>query len=126
MDFANMKARKIGIFTDPTIKDLLPMKQVLQSLDSQSLKYSVFDKVRVEPNDLSWKEAIDFARKEDFSHFLSVGGGSVMDTAKVANLFTTYKDADVLEFVNAPIGRGKPITEALRPHIAVPTTAGTG
>lgn len=121
-----MSATKIGVFTDSTIKDLLPMKQAIQSLESQGLNYEIFDKVRVEPNDLSWKEAIDFSRKQNFSHFLSVGGGSVMDTAKVANLFTTYHDKDVLEFVNAPIGKGTPIEKALRPHIAVPTTAGTG
>jgi hydroxyacid-oxoacid transhydrogenase len=86
----------------------------------------VFDKCRVEPNQESWGEAIDFARNRNFSHFLAVGGGSSMDTAKVANLFSCYPEADLLEFVNAPVGKGTPIAKALKPLIAVPTTAGTG
>ena len=42
------------------------------------------------------------------------------------NLYTCFPQADFLDFVNVPLGRGLPITRALRPLIAVPTTAGTG
>ncbi|BGP68027.1 hypothetical protein NBRC10513v2_001348 [Rhodotorula toruloides] len=122
MDFANQKARKVGVFTDGTIAKLLPMKMALESLEENGIKYEVFDRVRVEPNQQSWEDAITFAKQHDFSHFLAVGGGSVI----VANLFTCYPDADLFDFINAPIGKGKPIDKTLRPLIAVPTTAGTG
>ena len=42
------------------------------------------------------------------------------------NLYTTYPKADFMDFVNAPLGKGLPITHKLSPLIAVPTTAGTG
>ncbi|SPO46222.1 probable alcohol dehydrogenase [Moesziomyces antarcticus] len=126
MDFANMKARKVGVFTDSTVRGLTAMKQSIEGLEKAGVKYEVYDRCRVEPNEESWSDAIKFARDQDFSHFLAVGGGSVMDTCKVANLFTCYPEADLLEFVNAPIGRGTPIDKVLRPLLCVPTTAGTG
>ncbi|GAA5974845.1 hypothetical protein JCM11641_008394 [Rhodosporidiobolus odoratus] len=125
-DFANQKARKVGVFTDSTIAKLLPMRMAIESLQDNGVKYEVFDRTRVEPNEESWKEAIAFAKEHDFSHFLAVGGGSVIDTCKVANLFTCYPDSDLYDFINAPIGKGLPIENTLRPLIAVPTTAGTG
>ncbi|KAJ7507806.1 alcohol dehydrogenase [Mycena galericulata] len=126
-DLSNMKARKVGVFTDENVAKLLPMKMAMESLASQpNLPFEVLSLPAGEPTEESWADAIKWSRGHDFSHFLAVGGGSVIDTAKASNLFSVYKDAELLDFVNAPIGKGLPITQALRPLIAVPTTAGTG
>ena len=66
----------------------------------------------------SFKDAISFARGGDFDSFLAVGGGSVIDTAKAANLYLCHPENDFLDFVNAPVGKGLPVNRALKPLIA--------
>ncbi|KAB2574783.1 alcohol dehydrogenase [Lasiodiplodia theobromae] len=126
MDFQNMGAKKVMVVTDKTVAKLNAMKQVREGLEREGIAYEVFDGTRVEPKDSSIKEAIEFAKPYQADAFLAVGGGSVIDTAKLMNLYTSFPEADFLDFVNAPLGRGKPITSKLKPLIAVPTTAGTG
>ncbi|POS84131.1 Dehydroquinate synthase-like protein, partial [Erysiphe pulchra] len=126
MDFKNMGVEKVCVITDNTVKNLDAMKQAVEGLNRETIKFTIFDKCRVEPKDSSIKEAIAFAKDHQQDAFLAVGGGSVIDTAKLMNLYTCYPDADFLDFVNAPLGKGLPITKRLKPLIAVPTTAGTG
>ena len=88
-------------------------------------RLTVYDAVRVEPTDGSFAAAAEFARAAAVDGFVSVGGGSVMDTTKAANLYSTYP-ADILHYVNAPVGAAAPVPGPLRPHLACPTTSGTG
>ncbi|KAG0182611.1 Hydroxyacid-oxoacid transhydrogenase, mitochondrial [Apophysomyces sp. BC1021] len=126
MDINNIRASKVLVYTDRTIAKLHPLKAVVESLEKHKVNYVVYDNVRIEPTDTSFKHAIDFARKYRPDAFVAVGGGSVMDTAKAASLYSSHPDADFLDFVNAPIGKGLPVQNPLKPLIAVPTTAGTG
>ena len=124
-DLADMGLKRVMVVTDPNLRDLPPVQTVEESLRDEGIDFAVFDRARVEPTDVSFKEAIAFAAEGDFDAFVGVGGGSSIDTAKVANLFTTYP-ADLLTYVNAPIGQGQPVPGPLKPLIAIPTTAGTG
>lgn len=126
MDFTNMRAKKVMIVTDSTVAQLDAMKQCVEGLESEGIEYVVYSKTRVEPKDTSIKEAIAFSKQHAPDAYLAVGGGSVIDTAKLMNLYTSCPDADFLDFVNAPLGKGLPINSPLAPLIAVPTTAGTG
>ena len=122
-EVARMGAKRVMVVTDPRMAQLEPVSVVLESLKAESVDAVLFDQVEVEPTDLSFKEAIEFASNGAFDAFVSVGGGSSMDTAKAANLYSTYP-ADFLAYVNAPIGQGEPVPGPLKPHVAVPTNVG--
>jgi len=124
-DMKQLGGRRVMVVTDPNLAKSEPVNIILNALRSEGIDAVLFDQVRVEPTDVSLKKAIQFAIEGKFDGFIGVGGGSSMDTAKVANLYSTYP-ADFLVYVNRPIGEGLPVPGLLKPLIAVPTTAGTG
>lgn len=124
-ELADLSKHHVLVFTDPNLRALLPVVTVLESLEEHKIRFSVFDRVRVEPTDQSFREAASAAQADNFDAFVAVGGGSTIDTAKAANLYSCYP-ADFLDYVNPPIGRGQPVPGPLKPLIAIPTTAGTG
>ncbi len=125
MDLQDRGLKRVMVLTDPNLRDSLPVQTALEAMAAEGIEYALFDRVRVEPTDSSFKEAIAFAKEGAFDGFVAVGGGSTIDTAKAANLYTSYP-ADFLAYVNAPIGQGIPVPGPVKPLIAIPTTAGTG
>jgi hydroxyacid-oxoacid transhydrogenase len=99
---------------------------VRASLAAAGLDLAIYDGVAIEPTDASFEDAARFAADARVDGYVSLGGGSVIDTAKAVNLYTTYPPADFLDYVNPPIGKGHPVPGPLKPLIAIPTTAGTG
>lgn len=124
-ELADQGKRHVMVLTDPGLRNLPPVHTALQSLEESGIRYSLFDRVRVEPTGESFLEAIRAAQAGDFEAFVAVGGGSTIDTAKAANLYSCYP-ADLLDYVNPPIGKGLPVPGPLKPLVAIPTTAGTG
>jgi len=126
MDLADMGATLAMVVTDPVVAKLAPARTVIESLEQNGVPYALYDRVRVEPSDESFLDAIAFGNARPFDVFVAVGGGSTIDTAKAVNLYTTYPPADFLDYVNPPIGKGLPVPGPLKPLMAIPTTAGTG
>ena len=117
--------RRVALFTDPTVAAIAPFGAALDSLKAAGLDVAVYDRCRVEPTSASFLDAAAFARDGGFDGYISIGGGSVIDTAKAANLYATHP-ADFLAYVNKPLGEGRPVPGPVKPHIACPTTCGTG
>jgi alcohol dehydrogenase class IV len=117
--------RRVALFTDPVLGRSAHVEAARRSLQAEGLEVITFDEVHVEPTDASFAEAARFARQTTADLYVSVGGGSTIDTCKAALLFATYP-AELLAYVNAPIGEARPVPGPLPPHLACPTTCGTG
>jgi hydroxyacid-oxoacid transhydrogenase len=130
MDLADLGAKNVLVVTDSVLRTLAPIQVTLESLETNRIAATVYDRVRVEPTDESFLDAIAFGNKGNnrgsYDAIVAVGGGSTIDTAKAVNLYTTYPPHDFLDYVNPPIGKGLPVPGPLKPLIAIPTTAGTG
>ena len=125
MDLRDIGAARVLVLTDGNLARLRPVGTVCESLEAAGVEYDLFDGVRIEPSDKSFQEAITIALQGQYDGFVAVGGGSTIDTAKAANLYSTYP-AEFLAYVNAPLGEARPVPGPLKPLIAVPTTSGTG
>ena len=116
---------RVALFSDPVVSQLAIFDTAHRALSAAGIDVVQYTDVHVEPTDESFKRAAAFATEAKPDGYVSVGGGSVIDTAKAANLYASHP-ADFLEYVNAPVGAGTAVPGPLRPHIACPTTSGTG
>lgn len=116
---------KVLLITDKQVAKAGLADRVRERLEEQGLKVEVWDEVEPEPSLECVKAGVELAKRVEPDLFVGVGGGSVIDAMKVVDLLVTY-GGDVLDYVAPPTGKGRPVPGALKPQIAVPTTAGTG
>lgn len=124
------EAKRLGItralvVVGPKLERSEIVRTVMEALATEGIDVDLCTHIRVEPEDTALLEAYHEVRNKPFDGVVSIGGGSTMDTAKVLNLLTSYP-ADLIDYVNKPIGKGLAPAGRLKPHVAVPTTAGTG
>jgi alcohol dehydrogenase class IV len=117
--------KRVALFTDRQLRSSRYVATVVDSLTAAGVDCAIFDDVSIEPTDASFQDAARFAAEGRFDGYVSVGGGSVIDTCKAANLYAAHP-AEFMTYVNAPIGAGQKVPGAVLPHIACPTTSGTG
>ncbi|GAA6526453.1 hydroxyacid-oxoacid transhydrogenase [Intrasporangium sp. DVR] len=125
-DLERMGARRVLVVTDPRVLATGVPQRVAAQVRAHGGEAVVHDSAHVEPTDASLDAAVARARADGpFDAVLAVGGGSAIDTAKAVDLLLT-NPGDLMDYINAPIGRARPPQHPLLPLIAVPTTTGTG
>ena len=125
-DLAALGARRVLLVTDPGVAATGHPDRIAEQVRAHGLEVTTYAEVHVEPTDTSMEHAIAFARDAGpFDAVLAVGGGSSIDTAKAVNLLTT-NPGELMDYLNAPVGRAQAPVNRLLPLVAVPTTTGTG
>src|SRR3954465_5973379 len=107
-DMARLGGRRVMVVTDPRLAGSEAVATALEALRQEGIDVVLYDQVRVEPTDRSFMDAASFATAGNVDGFVAIGGGSVIDPAKAANLYATYP-APLLTYVNPPIGEGNPV-----------------
>ena len=120
----NISGGKCFIVTDKVVKDLGYLKILTDVLDKCGKQYEVFDDVVPDPRE----EGVLKAREQCLNYapdiIIALGGGSVMDTAKVVWVLYEFPDFtldDIHAFRNDLYDMGKKAK-----LVAIPTTSGTG
>lgn len=125
-DVSGWGARRVLLVTDAGVAAAGHADDVAEGLRARAIEVVVFDRSRVEPTDVSLEEAVAFARAEGpFDAVVAVGGGSSIDTAKAVALLVT-NPGELMDYVNAPVGKARAPQNPVLPLVAVPTTTGTG
>jgi alcohol dehydrogenase class IV len=125
-DLASYGARRVLLVTDPGVAATGHPARIAEQVTAHGLHVTTYDQARVEPTDESLEHAIAFARDAGpFDAVVAVGGGSSIDTAKAVNLLTT-NPGELMDYINAPVGKARAPEHPLAPLVAIPTTTGTG
>ena len=122
---ASLGMRQVALFTDPMLLSGSYVETVILALKACGITVDVFSDIRIEPDDDTVILASRFLAQGSFDGVVSVGGGSVIDTAKAAMVYARYP-APFNDYFGAPVGPGKPVPGPILPHLACPTTSGTG
>lgn len=129
-EFAKEGAKRPLIVTDQVLRGTGLVDRVAASLEADEVPAAaIFDDVPPDSDTRVVDACAELARSSGADSFLAVGGGSVMDTAKAADVLFTH-GGELAEWEGIFVlpreddGAGRPIP--LAPLAAIPTTAGTG
>jgi alcohol dehydrogenase len=118
---AKLAQGKVLLVSDSTLEGIGVVGRVADSLSSAGLESTSFTEVEPEPHLETVETLYEKCRSEGCALILGVGGGSVMDVAKLTAQ-SAARGASPRDYINGKVAaesRGLPL-------ILTPTTAGTG
>lgn len=102
------------------------LDRTLAELEAAGVETVVFDKVGANPTKQVTEQGAFFAREQGVDFVVALGGGSVMDAAKVMAMFAPQPSDDLWDYAGGTTGKGLPLVNSELPWVAITTTAGTG
>ncbi|WP_175987695.1 iron-containing alcohol dehydrogenase [Bacillus sp. Marseille-Q1617] len=118
---AAKRGGKVLIVSDKIMDELGYVSECRQYLQEQGVESAVYLGVDSEPTDQYVSESLEMLEKENCDLVVSLGGGSCIDTAKAIAVLATNGG-----YIGEYMGGSRLADKAPLPHIAIPTTAGTG
>ena len=117
---AKEKSQKVVVFSDEGIKATGLLDILTKQLDETGVQYHVFTDCKPEPSYLQVEAVVDMVQGQECDLIIGLGGGSVMDAAKLASVLkgAPYTIKDLL---NDPTQAEKKVKTVM-----IPTTCGTG
>lgn len=112
--------KKVVLFTDPSIQKAGLLDRVLREIDKCDAQVYVINGLATEPTIYDVDKTVKQFRQEKYDFIVAVGGGSVMDVAKLASVLNT-DDYTVFDMLN-----DSSVARKQLPTLMIPTTAGTG
>ncbi len=125
--FVGSEAKRLGgkrvlVDTDKGVRKAGMADTVIDLLKKENFNVDVYDDLKAEPTADSVKSAVEFARRGRYDLVVGVGGGAVMDTAKMSAVCLTNL-GDPMVYVNPTEDKTKLPAKS---KILIPTTSGTG
>lgn len=102
------------------------LERTKSELEQAGCEYVIFNKVAANPLKSVVEEGARTARETGCDFVVALGGGSVMDAAKVMAMLAPQPSDDLWDYAGGATGKACPVENAPLPYIAITTSAGTG
>ena len=110
----------ILLLTDKNVKNIGPVVSLLSDLKNEGFVVTVYDGSKPEPKLEDLDEIVELVRGQSFKAVVGIGGGSILDAAKIASMAAT-NPGSIKQYIGANLVKKRGL-----PLILIPTTAGSG
>ena len=101
------------------------LDRTLEQLRMAGVETAIFDKVEANPLKSTVEAGAKFAKDNGCDFVVALGGGSVMDAAKIMAMYA-LQPGELWDYVAGSTGKMQPLVNPTLPVVAITTTAGTG